>query len=182
MTDLALLNEMINPDATVPLEEHKSSKKKVTLKEKGNGGSYKMEILNVPDDAIVINIDDNFKNTDLFSSRSGEGDRADFIIVSERKGVVLFIEMKKGRPSKGKIIAQLKGGLCVFRYCQLLAEVFHNNDDFLGNGYRQCFVSLVKTKSNKGMTRIRQDTEDHNAPDKVRKFCFPSSIKFGKII
>ncbi len=58
MTDTTVLNRMINDEAKIPLVDHYRGKKKVVLVECGTANS-KLEIHNLPGDAIVINLDDS---------------------------------------------------------------------------------------------------------------------------
>lgn len=183
--DWALLDKMIHRNARIPIDPC-DDPKRITLNEEGNGDSYDLKILDAPKDAIVIKVDESFENTELLSSLPDQRRLADFIIVSEQEKIVLFVEMKKKRGlrnlSRKKTVAQLKGGLCVFKYCQSLAEQFHDRDDFLGRGYEQRFVVLVKTAYRPRLTRRKVDILPHDDPGNIMEFYFPSSIEFGEIM
>ncbi len=162
MTDMGWLDKMIKSSAKVRLENHRSRDnkitKKVTLRESTEKGEYKVVILNVPGDAIVISIDDKFDNGRLFSGANDECKRGDYIIVSEEERLVVFIEMKLGSASKSEIINQLRGSRCVLEYCQSLAQEFYGRKKFL-SGYKHRFIGFVQIRSSrkKGKKNGRDD-------------------------
>lgn len=82
-----VLNQMIKDTAKISLQDH-YNRKKVVLIEHGTTDSS-LELHNVPNDAIVIDIDSNFNNGNFFSNSKSECKRADYIIVSEEKKVVV---------------------------------------------------------------------------------------------
>jgi len=181
VTDTTVLNRMINDEAKIPLVNHYHGKKKVVLIERGTTGS-KLEIHNIPHDAIVIDVDSSFENSHLFASGAGECKRSDYIIVSESKKVALFIEMKKGNPNTADIIKQLKGGLCVFEYCQSIAREFFDESDFLSE-YKKCFVAFKQVNSIKRKTAINKSaTGSHSLPENLLKVSWAKTIQFGSIL
>jgi len=172
---------MIKDTAKISLLNHYNGKKKVTLIERGTTGS-KLEIHNIPHDAVVIDVDSSFENTNLFASNASECKRSDYIIVSESKKVALFIEMKKGNPDTAGIIKQLKGGLCVFEYCQSIAREFFSESNFL-SGYEKIFVTFKQVNLAKKKTAIsRSTTGVHSSPDNLLKVSWAKTIQFKKIL
>lgn len=180
MSDTTVLNRMIKDTAKIALLDHYSGKKKVVLIERGTTES-KLEIHNMPHDAVVIDVDSSFENSNLFASNASECKRSDYIIVSESKKIALFIEMKKGNSDTAGIIKQLKGGLCVFEYCQSIAREFFSESDFL-SGYKKRFVAFKQVNLTKKKTVIdKSSVGAHSSPDNLLKVSWASTIQFGRI-
>lgn len=169
---------MFNQDATLALE-NSYSKKIVVLLEPQTTDS-KIIIRCVPPDTVVINLDNSFSNQKLFQGNSGECKRADFLIISEEKKCVLFIEMKKTSKGKGHIIKQLKGSLCAFEYCQAIAREFFQKNSFL-DGYKKRFISINHTGMANRKTQIDKDSPQHDTPEKLLKVSWADTIEFNKL-
>lgn len=178
MSDTSILERMIHDDAKIALDEH-YDRKKVVLIEHGTTGSS-LEIFGVPSDSIVVDIDKNFYNSKLFKNSNGECKRADYMIISEEKQVVIFLEMKKGNPDTASIIKQLKGSLCVFEYCQSIAKEFFSERDFLSS-YKKRFVAFKNVNLAKRKTTIDQETGSHTTPENLMKVSWSNSIQFNII-
>ncbi|ETI62598.1 hypothetical protein D104_01095 [Marinomonas profundimaris] len=174
-----VLNQMIKDIAKISLQDH-YDRKKVVLIEHGTTDSS-LELHNVPNDAIVIDIDSNFNNGKIFSNSKGECKRADYIIVSEEKKVVVFIEMKKGASDTSDIIKQLKGSFCLFKYCQIVASDFFGQADFMSS-YSLRFVAFKHVNLEKRKTRITRYTASHDKPEDLMRISWASTIQFTKII
>lgn len=158
MSDAVLLDRMIADGAKVDLVPVGTKHKAVLMD--APDAPARLEILNVPADALVIRIDQCFDNTRLISSLNGARQRSDFLIVSEAKERILFIEIKAGEAS-ANAIKQLQGSLCALRYCQCIAEQFHNTPKFLSN-YSQRFVVFRRIRGRKKTTKIvRQSGKGH---------------------
>jgi hypothetical protein len=98
MSDTEVLLCMFNHYSFVPIEAS-YDKDKVILKETQTDGSC-IQINNIPEDSIIIDLDRVFDNSNLFNCSQAECKRADYLIISEEKKKVLFIEMKKQRLKK----------------------------------------------------------------------------------
>lgn len=178
MSDTLILKKMINDSAKIQLENH-YDKRKAVLIEHGTTGS-RLEIFNIPSDAIIIDVDSNFENQKIFSGASDECKRSDYIIISESERVVLFIEMKKGSSSTSEIVKQLKGSLCIFNYCQAIAREFFDRDDFLST-YKKRFIAFKNVNLDKKKTRIDKRKNSHSSPDTLMKVSQTNNIQFKKI-
>lgn len=177
MTDKGLLEKMIKPSARVSLDDHHSNKKKATLSEETEKGEYEVEIHNIPSDAIVINVDDNFDNDRLFSGENRECKRSDYIIVSTQERIVLFIEMKLGKASKTEIVDQLRGSRCVLEYCQSLAQEFYGRKKFLRE-YKHRFVGFVEVRSSRKKSRRKTRDAGGNNVWRPMVISGKSSVQF----
>lgn len=149
--------------------------------EKSGSKKYGLRILGVPDDAIVFNVDDNFRNDRLFAGKHGECKRSDYIIFSEKRRVVVFIELKKGTSSSTntEIVNQLKGGFCVFEYYRSVAKMFFNKD--MSALYEPRFVSFVGIGKAKRRPRTDRRAGGHNTPDNMMKIVNASAIQFNRV-
>jgi len=180
MTDTRLLNDIFIETARIELEEHNNGRKKVVLIEHGTEGSQ-LEILNIPQDSLVIDVDSSFDNTKLCRNIKGACKRSDYLIISEDKELILFIEMKKGTNStRPDIIKQLKGSLCVFEYCQSIAREFHDTDNFLHN-YRKCFIAFKNVNLAKTQTKVTKIDNNHSTPETLKTISGTSNIQFNQI-
>jgi len=179
LDDLEILNDLFAPTALIPLSEE-YGKKLVTLTEE-NDPESSIAIKNVPDDAIIIDLDNNFSNDKLFQGNKKECKRADFIIFSEDKKCILFIEMKKGSVAKSHhIINQLKGSFCVFQYIQSIAAQFFDSKDFLKD-YKKRFISIKETGNNSRKTSLSKDKNGHDTPDKPMKLKWAKQVQFNQL-
>lgn len=155
MSDIAILKEMIQESATVPLVEHKG-KKQVILKEPPPA-DYSVTIDGMPDDAqvIVIKADAFPAPKTVFINSKGECKRADFVIIADtgKKKVILCIEMKAGKGEPSEIIQQLLGARCLVAYFRKLGELFWNQPNFLKD-YEYRFVCIKNIKLPKKKTRF----------------------------
>jgi hypothetical protein len=179
VADMTVLNRMIKDSAKIVLQDHYRDKKKVVLTEHGTTDSS-LELHNVPADAIVIDVDANFSNSDLFANSAGECKRADYLIISQEKKLVLFIEMKKGPSPTSDIIKQLIGSRCAFEYCQSIAREFFDEADFLVD-YRLRFVAFKHVNLEKKKTKIDKSTATHDTPERLMRVSWANTIQFNKI-
>uniref|UniRef100_UPI0020C4BDE0 hypothetical protein n=1 Tax=Oscillatoria sp. HE19RPO TaxID=2954806 RepID=UPI0020C4BDE0 len=111
MGDIAILKEMLQDTATVPLEE-RNHKKQVTLAEPAPA-NYSVTLYGMPkeDEVIIIKADAFTSPNTVFKGKHGECKRADFIIIAdtEKIKVILCIEMKAGKgDTEANIIKQLR--------------------------------------------------------------------------
>ena len=178
MADRDTLKRMIRVEATVRLDAHYAKRKAVLAEDEAR---YSIEVNNVPDDALAIDVDTNFKNHKLFASAKGARRRVDYMIVSEAEKTILFIEMKKGDADTHAIIQQLKGGLCVFEYCQSIAREFYGKRDFLSD-YKKRFVAITRVRANKKrVRRKRAGAGPHDTPEKPLLIKHMSTARFNEL-
>ena len=176
MSDMTILKRLLQPNILLPLVDHYDSKK-VILIEHQTQDSW-IEIHNMPYDALVIDLDHAFQNQLLFQGHNGECKRADYMIIAESERKVLFIEMKRSNAPALDIVKQLKGALCVFEYCQVIAREFFKEAAFL-QYYQRRFISLRHTGGTKQKTEIERTSPlgtVHDNPD------FPLRVSWAKVI
>lgn len=185
MSDIAILKEMIQESATVPLEEDNYGKKKVTLREPALPNCF-VTIHGMPnDDQVIIIKVDNFTSPEaIFCGSKGECKRADFVIVADtgKKKVILCIEMKAKTTTspEWKIIQQLKGAQCFVAYCQKIGQEFWSAKQFL-DAYVYRFVTIRNINIHKKPTREVINNE-HNRPEKMLKISSPYYLQFNHLI
>lgn len=178
MPDMTLLKAMIKNTAQIAVQDH-YSRKKVILNEHDTVGSI-LEIHNVPADSIIIDVDASLDIRNLINTTNGACKRADYLIISQEKKLVLFIEMKKGNPKTSDIIKQLKGTLCVFKYCQAIASEFFDTVDFLAD-YKMRFVAFKNVNLTKQKTKIDKAMSSHDTPETLMRVSWANIIQFNKI-
>lgn len=178
MPDTNVLERLFNNNSKINIEDH-YGKKKVVLKE-SQAQDSKIEIRNIPNDAVVIDLDSAFSNDKLFSGSNCECKRADYIIFSEQRKKVLFIEMKRTGAKLNDIINQLKGSLCAFEYTQSIAREFFHEIDFL-EAYEQRFISINHTGMANRKTAIEKVSGKHNRPDAPLKLSWTKTVQYNQI-
>lgn len=177
MTDMETLTEMLLDSALIPVE-NEYGKQIIKLEEAGIKGSITC-IRNIPADAIVIKADDFPTPNKFFQGDKGECKRADFIIISEEKKVILYIELKAGKKDASHIIKQLKGGACVITYCKEIGKHFWNQETFL-NGYAHRFIGMVNLSISKKPSR-HKSAPLHDSPESFLKISSPHHLQFREL-
>ena len=171
---------MFRTEVFVGLAGHYDKRKGVL--EESQDTESRIEILNIPEDSLIVSLDNNFCNSGLFSGARGECKRGDYIIISEAAKIAVFIEMKKTGAKEKDIVNQLKGSLCAFKYLQVIAKHFYDEDDFLAN-YTKSFVSFKHTAIAKRKTKIdRPANKPHNRPENMLRVSWAKTIQFKSIV
>ena len=177
MEDTKILKEMIKKTALVTLEGPKA-KPRVILKEPDAPDSS-ATISQLPSDALVIKIDAFRSLEKIFNGDKGECKRADFVIISENKKVIIYIEMKRGKKEKNHILRQLMGAQCFVRYCREIGKEFWHEKNFLRN-YKHRYVSMGHTKNiDKRKTRIQKNSGSHDSPENAMKIDWPKDTQYN---
>ena len=147
MNDIEILQEMLVPDAQVPLQQGQG-KSSVQLKDEQAGTI--VEIKGLPRDSIVIRAEAFEDSLKLFEGSKGERRRADFVIISidSRKWIICIETQKSNYKSPKEVIEQLKGALCFVSYCRCIGREFWLEKEFLDD-YHYRFVSMVDIDTNK---------------------------------
>ena len=192
MSDVSILNKILNKQARVFVEEGLYGKSQVVLHEPKSvdHDAYSVVIHSIPKDAIVINADQFPSPSDIFNRSEGICKRADFIIITRsdtekcNKHFVLFIEMKKGQGGSEKdIIKQLKGTQCLLSYCREIGKLFFNQPTFLSvQKYAYRFISIRYIGVNKKPTYNKPDNQIHNNPENMLKISAPKNLQFKQLL
>jgi len=173
MSDIDILHQMIKDSAKL------SCDKRVILTEFEEPDSS-VSISGLPKETIVIKAD-VFKSPDtMFNGSFGECRRADYVIVAEKKKVILCIEMKAKKGSEKEIIQQLTGAQCFIAYCREIGKAFWNRKNFLDD-YAYRFVSIGHTSIPKRPTRISRKTGVHDFPKRMLKIDWPHDLQFNHL-
>ncbi|MBF0302147.1 MAG: hypothetical protein HQK73_03835 [Desulfamplus sp.] len=181
MSDMKVLKEMLNNSALVKIEKHYSTCKTTLIEPQCNDSS--VEISFIPENAVVLKIDNFPAPASLFNGKRGECKRADYAIIAQSDGKkrVLFIELKRIKDSKNEIIQQMKGSTCCYHYLQEIGKHFWNKPDFL-NGFEFRYISFGHTSVRKQRTRITKDSlKKHDSPENMMKIDWPSNIRFNHL-
>ena len=170
MSDIDVLQELIDKQALVPLEETPCGKKAVDLVERDIRGKilYSIKIKGVPNDTVVVKTDKFSSPEEIFACLKGECKRADYVIIanSGKANFIIYVELKKGRGNIGKIINQLKGSECFISYCRAIVCKFWQQSDFLDQ-YENRFVTFRRIGNRKFKTRINPLSVLHDTPERM---------------
>lgn len=178
MTDMDILSQMIKDSALVQLGDN-YGKPFVKLIESQAPDSL-ATINHLPADSIVIKADEFRSPNDVFKGEKGECKRADYVLISEEKKCIIYIEMKQNKCQWNQIVKQLQGAQCFVKYCQEIGKGFWEKNDFL-DGYKSRFISIGRTSISKQKTRITKNSNCHDTPDRALKINCPNYIHFNRI-
>ena len=177
MSDMKILSELILESALVP-HENEYGKPVIKLQETGVNGSVSF-IRNIPSDAIIIKADEFPAPKTFFKGNKGECKRADFIIISEEKKVILYVELKAGAKNAGHIIKQLKGASCVISYCKEIGKQFWSEARFLDD-YAHRYIGIVNLSISKRPSR-HKSSPLHDSPEKFLKISSHHNLQFNHL-
>lgn len=180
MRDINILSQMIKESAQVkPQIEH--NKLFVKLCEPQDSDSVAV-IRDLPSDTLVIKVDEFTAPVTIFNGKKGECKRADYVIISLEKKVILYIELKKNKnKSWSHICKQLMGAACFITYCQEIGKYFWEEKSFL-DGYQHRFISIVNNSINKTKTRELRGSDIHDTPEKAMKITSPHNLQYNRLV
>lgn len=193
LSDIDILKEMINKQATVQLKEQQDGKRlkySVTLTEPQHSYSVTIDRMPKDDKVIVIDVDTYFPAPKIFTGSKGECKRADFVIVTNTgtEKIILCLEIKKTKDSPSTIIKQLTGAQCFVAYCKEIGKAFWHKHNFL-DAYQYRFVSIghlsiskKKTQSESSTNKNPDSKEIHDCPNRMRKISCSGSLRFDRLI
>lgn len=125
-------------------------------------------ISQLPSDAIIVKADAFPPAEKLLQNVNGIHKRADYLIISEERKCVIFIEQKLSKGSSwSDIVSQLKGSVCVFEYLRSIGQEFWEKADFLTK-YRKHFVVFRHTNIAKRPTAHNAQPKN-DTPDRALK-------------
>lgn len=117
---------LFNDAAKVPIKKEKGKGFYVKLEERSCPDSQ-LIIKDIPEHLLIINLDDNFSTSNIFSSRHNECRRSDFLIIDDNIKAIFILEMKSGYHSKSDARWQLEGGRAFLKYCKYIHKFFCHN-------------------------------------------------------
>jgi len=177
MSDMKILSEMILESVLVP-HENEYGKPVIKLQEAGVKDSVSF-IRNIPSDSIVIKADEFPAPKTFFKGDKGECKRADFIIISEEKKVILYVELKAGAKDASPIVKQLRGASCLISYCKEIGREFWSESTFL-DGYAHRYVGMVNLSVSKKPSR-HKSVPLHDSPETFMKISSPHNLQFNQL-
>lgn len=167
-----------------------NGKRCLKLSEEDEQGTllYTFTFFNVPQDSILIRLDEKFLETrNIFISSSNDEcknkndfehylcKKADYLLIDSENKTIFVIELKSSSHTEEHIIAQLKGGFCILKYIEAIINNFSNlfryksslNLPFDSFSYRFISIKHIKnaTKGNK-----LQDSKNYNDFSSADKF------------
>ena len=180
MTDIKILQEMINDDAKEDIENGGY----VFLKEYDDCKqlSYSVKITGLPQNAFVLKADSfqEFASILKCNSDIGQCCRADYVIIADdgKDKQILYIELKGGRrkPQTERIANQLKGAKCLIEYCRAIGNAFWDGGgDFL-KGYTPQYILILQKLKIKTVIRQR-----HSTPDVPKVFQGKNDLRYNQL-
>lgn len=178
MPDTLILTQLFKSTSLVTLAGS-AHKPRVTLDEPQAPDSS-ATISGLPADVFVIKVDDFRSPDEIFNGTKGECKRADYVIISERKRCILYIELKRTKAGWNHIVKQLLGAKCFVNYCQGIGKEFWNDPNFL-TGYKHRFISIAHTSISKRPTRFKKNGPVHDSPQKAMKIDWPKNLQFNQL-
>jgi len=175
MEDMKILFELIKENARVPLQENRTAK---LVEPQAPDSSA--TIRNIPADAMIIKVDAFVAPDGIFNGKNDECKRADYVIISEEKKCIVYIELKRTKGRCGHIKKQLMGAQCFIKYCQEIGKSFWSERNFLSN-YKSRFISIGHTSLAKRKTRMERPEGKHDSPERVLKIGWPHYLEFNKL-
>ena len=192
MSDINLLYRMIKDTSIISVEQEENGKRLLILEETGSAqdSGYSFEIQGVPEDHIAIKSDSFKAPVEFFERKKGQCRRSDYIIVAKYKdrNWIVFIELKRGKSDRGKIVQQLKGSQCLMDYCMSLGRTFWDRANFLNDGkYHKRFVSIKKISMNKrshggGKFNRAKGKIPHDSPGNMRTLTSSRRLQFKNLV
>jgi hypothetical protein len=175
MGDKKILTELFHSSVLIPMATE--YEKPIIRLQEPQVNNCVTVIRNPPSDAIIIKADAFPSPKSFFKGDKGECKRADFIVVSPEKKVILYIEMKSGFEDASHIVKQLKGAACVIAYCKEVVKHFWNKNAFLGD-YEHRYIGLINLSINKKPSRIKSTNHTHDTPDNFLKISSQCNLQF----
>lgn len=183
MPYIALINDLINDKAKVHFCGKRYGKNEIELIEDREPDS-KIRISGVPDNTIVINLDDFFPAPDqIFAGSRCECCRADYILISATGNdrQIVFIELKKEDDDNSHIKKQLLGAEAFSHYCVALLKLFWEKE-FPLHKFQKHFVCFKYTNSEKRGTDCDAKVSANNTVQNMLKLEGSHTFQYNRLI
>jgi hypothetical protein len=187
-----ILEALFQPSAIIRPRPSQYGKPELELKEPrkttepGESGEaeYVVLIRDIPSDAWAIKADLFTQPQAIFRGSKGECKRADYILISEEKKKIIFIELKQTKEStqRNHIIEQLKGAHCLMHYCQEIVCRFWGVSNFLhGCDKRYVHINGPRPSVNKRSTCAKARPTKHDSPENHMRIAHKTYISFNEL-
>lgn len=186
MPEIEVLHQMIQEAVKVPLEPDEYDVLTVTLAEPQCPDSV-VHIRKMPEQAVVISLDEHWALEGMFTHEKGQCKRADYVIIADTgvHKVIIYIEIKRASSSRTTVVQQLTGARCFVAYCRELARAraFWDQPNFLEEYVeRFVYIGQTNTRINKRPTRMKPESGVHNCPEKLLKLTAPHYVTLQRLI
>lgn len=173
MDDLDVFRDMLKDSVLIQIYEEYDKKCAKLVEQSTDGVKYEIVIRHIPDNTLIIKIDDFPAPSNIFNGTRGECKRADYAIINTDDKTILYVEMKKTSDSWHEIVKQLKGAKCAMTYLQEIAHEFWDSYKLL-SGYTSWYVVVGHIdKATKRTSRTTNQKGRHNSPDNALKITYP---------
>ncbi|MEG9482389.1 hypothetical protein V6W59_08925 [Mannheimia sp. HC-2023] len=166
-----------------------NGKRCLKLSEEDEQGTllYTFTFFNVPQDSILIRLDEKFLETrNIFISSSNDEcknkndfehylcKKADYLLIDSENKTIFVIELKSSSHTEEHIIAQLKGGFCILKYIEAIINNFSNlfryksslNLPFDSFSYRFISIKHIKNATKGNKLQGSKNYNDFSSADK----------------
>lgn len=162
-----ILRELIADSAIIPIENEKGQSI-CNLPEEAS--DYTLKMWHLPKDAFVVKCD-RFPDTGdvFFRGKNMECKKADYVIISESKNVIMFFELARSSDTKTEkeSIAQLKGASCIIEYCGHIAASFFDSPDIFSGLERRYYIVRYSKSAKRTFEQLQ--TAGSWKPEDARK-------------
>lgn len=136
----------------------------------------------LPQDAIIIKVDNFPALNNVFNGVSGECSRCDYLIFSESDRCIIFIEIKNSTDKEYQLVKQLRGGLRFLKYLQLILD-FHKGISDFASDYKIRYVSFLHTDTTLNKRPMKQfPSQLHDSPENMWKYTTGNkAVKYKQI-
>ena len=175
---IQVLSELLEPNAVIRPHMSIHGKCELELCEPDEVDCVVL-IRDVPPDALALKADLFPQPRGVFKGSKGECKRADYIVISEEKQTIIFVELKLSGAQHNHVTQQLKGAHCLLHYCQEIVFRFWGVPSFLC-GCSKRYVHIVRSSLHKRPTRpSKSRPAKHDTPESHMRIANSSYISFN---
>lgn len=177
-----VLAELLEPNAVIWPRVNIHGKRELKLCEPDEADCVVL-IRDVPPDALALKADLFPQPRGVFKGSKGECKRADYIIISEERKTIIFVELKLTRAQQNHVTQQLKGAHCLLHYCQEIVFRFWGVPSFLCDCSKR-YVHIVRSSLHKRPTRPSKKSRPakHDTPENHMRIANSNYISFNALV
>ncbi len=149
MEYLPIVSKLFSDKAIVEPEKGKRTYKIVLEEENENASLKQVTIEEIPETCRAIKLDKSRPSGGFLKGKEGELKRCDFVLYINlgKELYRYYIELKSSRPKKQKkreVQKQLKASVSLMKYCEILADDFHQDESLRIDRRNERFVLYRK--------------------------------------
>ena len=183
MSNLDILNQLLAEDLIETICTIKG-RRAARLKETGHDAKLKkIDLMDIPENAILIKLDNTREPLTLFKGDKGECKRCDYILFIEKNNdkKIIFIELKSFVLSNSDILKKFKSSQCLIDYCDSVLKRFFNKENLLSS-YRKSFILFYHRSVRKNKSRQPISINKINVDGDYIRYANPESISINILL